>query len=222
LLLDNDFFYPKIGIPNRNYGQHYIAKYFDKSKFYDNGETINALLKNIQSSENQNILLSSEAFCLLNQMEIDHLISTFHEYNIKVLLFLRETEEWLISSWKKRISLGKEKRSLISYAKVNIQRASFSYYESMWKEIFKHVYYHKDTDPLNLFIDALALKKITINNNKRVNEGSRIEHLFVQRFFPKIRIIRSLGFYMSNTGMMKFIAKRWYDMELQRLKNHLN
>ncbi len=160
LLLDNDFLYPKIGIPNREYGHHQIAHYFDKSKLYDNSETINALLKNIQSSDNQNIIISSEAFCLLNKMEIDHLNNTFHEYNTKVLLFLREPEEWLISSWKKRISLGSEKKSLISYAKDNIQKTSFSYYESMWIEIFKHVYYQKDTDALNLFIDALALKKL--------------------------------------------------------------
>lgn len=103
-LADYGYLYPKTGLIND--GQHSIAWQMANPSSYliskEHG-SIEQLLDEIRSSSLDRVILSSEDFIFVDPAYVKQI---FQEFQVKVIVFLRDPVQWLLSLWKEISKAG--------------------------------------------------------------------------------------------------------------------
>lgn len=74
------------------------------------------LVKEIDKSSNKKFLISSEDLCLLKDESIGELRESFGDnLVVKIIIYLRDPERWIISRWIQLVSSGYETKNLSEY-----------------------------------------------------------------------------------------------------------
>ncbi len=158
---------------------HYFEEYINNKE-----KMIFALINEIKTSQCDNIILSSEAFSLLNIEQIDRLKKYLTEFDVHIIMYLRRKDSLIETMYQTNVMNYNESRSLDD--SINKMGIALNYYEFVekWKNIFgedkvhvklycKNILKKNDivVDFYNLFdidITDIVMKTKSIDINKTI------------------------------------------------------
>ncbi|MBD3275398.1 MAG: hypothetical protein GF372_08820 [Candidatus Marinimicrobia bacterium] len=110
--------YPIAGRPqvdfDSKYGHHNLAWSIIDKKIIDK-ESLIALRKEIENFDGKTVILSSEVFSKFDSKEVESFLSYFHNFNVHLVIYLRNPLSYLKSSYKQMIKTGKISISFQKY-----------------------------------------------------------------------------------------------------------
>ena len=98
-LLNNDIYIPLVGLANNNIGHHELAPFEDDVPNTNTIDLYNKLLREIELTSQSKILISSENFCYCKLNFIEFVQQKFNQFNVKIILFLREQVKLVESTY---------------------------------------------------------------------------------------------------------------------------
>jgi hypothetical protein len=144
-LIKNGYYYPVSAIPNSSFpGHHFLPRAlsqnidkFDKiSTKKTNFQTWEKLLEEINDHKISNkIIISAEDFCLLSSDEILKLQEYFSGFSVKIIVYLRRQDEFLLSLYSELVKKGYYKSIEVAF---NEYSDRFNYFKLLdrWKSVF--------------------------------------------------------------------------------------
>lgn len=142
-LKEQGFLYPLSGIPQKNlFGQHHLAvaflEHLQLNTYNPNAGGWEEFITEAHSFPEQNIIISSENFCLprfdLEQIyKIKYYLS---QYTVKIVVYLRRQDDYLISKYRQFISSNKYSNSFEQF--IIEQKWLIDYHQILepWQKVF--------------------------------------------------------------------------------------
>jgi hypothetical protein len=115
-LLDNDIYYPcTLGKKYFPFSEQHVSlipsilgikiDWLPSEFDFPNGEALDDLIKDIEESNRNNIVLSSEVFydVFTNKALMRYLQRSFSEFDIKIIVYVKSQDQYLISYFSRRL-----------------------------------------------------------------------------------------------------------------------
>lgn len=140
-LLKSGYLYPKVGRLKPTNAHHYLVRLTqDAIKLNPNDETWQDLHQEIENSNLDKIIISSEAFGIANKKQIGILKTELQSYDVKIIVYLRRQDLRLESLYNQIIKNGKclkdEVEDILTF--FENKKRLFDYYQLLdpWKKAF--------------------------------------------------------------------------------------
>lgn len=143
-LIDRGFLYPLSGIPKRknSFGHSHLVTVIlentEADTYNPNAGGWQELLAEANSLQEKNIVISSENFCIskFNLEQIYKIKNYLSQYTVKIIIYLRRQDDYLISKYCQLIRAGKYSQNFKQY--IIDEKWIGDYYQLLkpWKEVF--------------------------------------------------------------------------------------
>lgn len=137
VLLEQDIFIPRVGLDKNNIGHHSLANFQELEPSESTKKLYNQLLKEINDIKQNNIIISSENFCYCKPKYIEFIKEIFRNYNIQIILFVREHLKLAESTYLLWQSQGYNyKYNIQDFMKMIGGGFNYDWMSSQWTNIF--------------------------------------------------------------------------------------
>ncbi len=142
-LREQGFLYPLSGIPKKNlFGQHHLAAAFlehlQLKTYNPNAGGWEEVISEANSVPDKNIIISSENFCLprFDLEQIYKIKDYLSQYTVKIVVYLRRQDNYLISQYRQYIGANKYSASFKQF--ISGQKWLIDYYQILkpWQQVF--------------------------------------------------------------------------------------
>jgi len=159
--------YPYAGNINTeiNFGHHFLSHCFFKNSLTINVKDTspdkewNSLVNEINTSQSDRFLISSEDFYLLGPDSISYIKSFLLEFDVKIIMTVRPQTEWILSNYNQVIRDANFMGTLNEYFNLTNRRGLFFLDRRIqsWSKFFDlSIYlYRMGTEPSTLIVDFL-------------------------------------------------------------------
>lgn len=243
-LASNESSLKKLGIlyPNagRKLKKHSFLYESIKSEYLDKALDLHwvQLEKELSNTKSGKVIISDEAFCDLTSLEIAALQEKLLNYEIKVVIYLREPRSFMVSLYKYNIRVGGIYYSFKEFLERNVGRFDFEAKIKRFSNFFGHeniiVKTYEKAKNDNLLIDFMKTIEISeseIEANlgklklRRVNSALDRESLLLIRTFNRLQFAMAyiLGYSgkglvahersfntLSSFNKIRFLLSRWW------------
>lgn len=164
--------------------------------------TLTDLKNEIEKQNYQKFLISSEDICILSSAQIKILYQHFQKYKPKIIIYIRNQYDYIVSSWSQLINTWKTTKSFKEYFDFCLENElnilNYNLFLDRWANIFGKenlivkVFHKKNEKPLELsFLDIfdidIDLQKLEIG-----------ERLNLSMSFQKLNLFRAINKYKQN------------------------
>ncbi len=167
------------------------VSWLDPKYHFPNGEALKQLLEDLEFIEQDKVLISSEVFydVFVNKEMILKLKNAFSNFHVKIIVYLRRQDEYLLSYFQQNCKSGTETsfdfEKMFSYLEDNM-----NYYKrlTMWGDVIGkeniivrpfEINQMKNRDLAHDFLSAIGINDISdFENVERINESISLEKLF--------------------------------------------
>lgn len=199
-LLEVGILYPKAGRPDKSYGsaqygQHKLAWYIrQKNGILHNTDWVE-LRKEIKDTNASIILISSEDFETLDTNQIKEVYEYLKIYDVKIILYLRNPTDFLLSAYKQRVKSGKYYKPIDVFVDESISRCDYISLIDRWIRVFERdriiIKRFEECAKLGLVnsffsligISAIFEKEKAQDDKKRLNVSPPDKDISIIRFF---------------------------------------
>ena len=142
-LSEQGFLYPLSGIPNKNlFGQHHLAvaflEHLQLNTYNPNAGGWEEVISEANAVPDKNIIISSENFCLprFDLEQIYKIKDYLSQYRVKIVIYLRRQDKYLISKYRQFIGANKYSDSFERF--ISDQKWLIDYYQILkpWQQVF--------------------------------------------------------------------------------------
>ncbi len=142
-LKEQGFLYPLSGIPKKNlFGQHHLAAAFlenwQLNTYNPNAGGWEEVISEANNFPDKNIIISSENFCLprFDLEQIYKVKNYLSQYTVKIVVYLRRQDNYLISQYRQFIGANKYSDSFQQF--ISEQKWLIDYYKILqpWQQVF--------------------------------------------------------------------------------------
>ena len=142
-LSEQGFLYPLSGIPKKNlFGQHHLAaaflKHLQLNTYNPNAGGWEEVISEASYVSDKNIIISSENFCLprFDLEQIYKIKDYLSQYKVKIVVYLRRQDNYLISQYRQFIGANKYSNSFQQF--ISEQKWLIDYFQILkpWQEVF--------------------------------------------------------------------------------------
>ncbi|MBE9078436.1 hypothetical protein IQ241_14215 [Romeria aff. gracilis LEGE 07310] len=143
-LLENGYFYPDIGIPNKyNPGQIALSWSFthDKDfyvlpyKTFDLRDIRERALADIEAHDADNIIISSEYFSLFSTEQVAQVKQMFDGFKVVIILYLRRQDKFFLSLYSEQVKKGYAK-DIKDFCEEFEERGNYYKILKSWSTVF--------------------------------------------------------------------------------------
>jgi len=155
---------------------------------------IAGLLDEIEQGKQTKYLVSSEDICRSTEKQVETLYLYFKKYKPKVIVYIRNQFDYIVSSWSSAVKTGSSQRSFIEHYDFcinnRLDRIDYNVFLNLWAKIFgkeniivkifrKNLGFELQKEFLNI-ID-IPLHFSTLNVNNKLNRSLPLQQLNVLR-----------------------------------------
>jgi hypothetical protein len=159
-LLQHNILYPESGLPIKGsiYAHHDLATAITGVRPSSNLFCWETLKEEISLNEDKIVFISSEIFSVANPYQIEQLRRNLAGHKVKVLIYLRDPFNFMISLYKEQIRAHNEYRNFKKFSQLNLHLIDYDSLIKHWKLIFG------DSNIILKNYDELAQDDLLIKN----------------------------------------------------------
>ena len=203
-LLENDIHYPVAGCPivqsESKYGQHELYWFLAKKKKVKNDDPWQRLREEVEKAATKTVIISAEGLSSCDDKKIKLINRYLSDFDVRIILYTRSIEAWIISSYKQYVKSSKYVSSFHDFYEDYLINRSFDNLIYKWSSHFGHDnIIVRDFDEaiksrglLQDFASALELPGDILEHSKLVMNESPSDHL-ISVLWVLNKLERTLG-----------------------------
>lgn len=191
-LLKQDILYPNTGI--LQYGHHNLAV-LGQENMDRNIETLfKTLIKEIEDTEAQRIILSSENFIFMKPSYIQMISNFLRDFDVQILIYIRKQSSLIESTYMEWLKTGKPyQNSINKFYNLHKQSFDFMYKIKPWIQIFEKKNIIARLFDKKIIGNDVCLDFLYLLNIKQLDIGDYSNQSLSTRFLELLYLIDQLN-----------------------------